>query len=169
MKKIILIIVLLNACLSFANARSDKNINTAALNTFQKQHIYGLNKRIEKIKDAQIKKQLYLEIEKTKNKQNCYCLNPQSSDFINCKETEDQLGNSSKDLNAKLAVFTAKCPTAHDIKPDFSNALESDLGLPAYYLGFPPEVVDRNRSPEPKKSETGGSDAEKVDSHTAPK
>ena len=95
MKKIILIILLLNAYSGFANSERDKSSNTEALNTFQKQHIYALNKRIDEIKDNEIREQLRLEIEKTADKKNCYCLNPQSSDFEDCVKIEDQKGEAT--------------------------------------------------------------------------
>ena len=168
MKKIILIILLLNAYSGFANSERDKSSNTEALNTFQKQHIYALNKRIDEIKDNEIREQLRLEIEKTADKKNCYCLNPQSSDFENCIKIEDQKGISSEDRNAKLVEFTAKCTLAQNIEIDFSDALLSDLGLPPYYFGFLPEVDDQNRSGL-KSSETVKSEVKKIDSDTAPK
>ena len=176
MKKIILIILLLNAYSGFANSERDKSSNTEALNTFQKQHIYALNKRIDEIKDNEIREQLRLEIEKTADKKNCYCLNPQSSDFENCIKIEDQNGISSEVRNAKLAEFTAKCPAPQVNENNdpaalgLSKALESDLnGLTPGNLGVPIVDNQKRKSSVQKIHETNDSSTKVEHSDTAPK
>ena len=189
MKKIILIVLLLNAYLCFANSESGIISDTPALNTFQKQHIHNLNKEIKKIKKAlenkkknnnfsaeQIKEMfeeqtapLYLEIEKTKNKQNCYCLNYEGSAFRNCRKIEVQIEKGNKNLDEKLAAFIAECPPSHDTKKDeslidyISRIVARATGLEVYYLGFP-WVDNQNRS-ESKSSETTTPEPEKKDIH----
>ena len=186
MKKIILIVLLLNAYLCFANSESGIISDTPALNTFQKQHIHNLNKEIKKINKALEKDnlsaveaqtaQLYLEIEKTKNKQNCYCLNHQDPAFRNCRKIEYQIEKGNKDLDKELKVFIAKCPPSHDTENDdkdtendeqgarlLSSILNLELGgLSGYYLGLLPWVDNQNRS-ESKSSETTTPEPEKKD------